>query len=405
MTKLPPLAVLCSAAVLGIAGCTNRFDIDMRRSENGFATSDAARAPSATRPRPDARGIIAYPEYQVVVARPNDSVASVADRIGMSAQELARFNALTPETMLRGGEVLALPRALPGAVAPQSGGMGGGNTITVTTLAETAIARAEGVTAPASTTLAPTPVATQPASAQPTRHRVVRGETAFTIARLYNVSARDLADWNGLDPEMRVREGQTLLIPVAQGTPPTPPFRPASEPAPQPVTQPGSGSPTPVPPSASAPLPPPAAPVQQQQAAAAQTAPASPNLAQERTTASAPAPTSFQMPVDGRIIRAYAPGRNEGIGIAAPAGTNVRAAAAGTVAAITRTTGNVTIMVIRHDGGLLSVYANIDNLSVAKDARVTRGQTIAKVAAGDPSFLHFEVRRGQESVDPMRFLQ
>lgn len=111
------------------------------------------------------------------------------------------------------------------------------------------------------------------------------------------------------------------------------------------------------------------------------------------------------MPVDGRIIRAYSPGRNEGIGIAASAGTNVRAAAAGTVAAITRTTGNVNIMVIRHDDGLLTVYANIDSLNVAKDARVSQGQTIGKVAAGDPSFLHFEVRRGQESVDPMRFLQ
>jgi murein DD-endopeptidase MepM/ murein hydrolase activator NlpD len=399
MTKRSPLAVLCSAAILGLAGCTNGFDIDMRSSENGFTTSDAARAPAASRPSPDARGIIAYPDYQVVVARPNDSVASVADRIGMSAQELARFNALTPETMLRGGEVLALPRALPGGGAPLSGGAGGA--ITVTTLAETAIARAEGA-APLPTTQMPSPVVTQPASAQPTRHRVERGETAFTIARLYNVSARDLADWNGLDPEMRVREGQTLMIPVAQGTPP---FRPAAPAAPEPVTQPGTGSPTPVPPSASAPLPPPVAPAPQQQAAAAQAAPPSPNLAQERTAASAPAPTSFQMPVDGRIIRAYAPGRNEGIGIAAPAGTNVRAAAAGTVAAITRTTGNVTIMVIRHDGGLLSVYANIDNLSVAKDARVTRGQTIAKVAAGDPSFLHFEVRRGQESVDPMRFLQ
>ncbi len=400
MTKFPPLAVLCAAAGLGLAGCSNGFDIDLRSPEAGFTTSAAARAASAQRPAPDARGVIAYPDYQVVVARNGDTVAAVAERVGMSAQELARFNALTPETSLRSGEVLALPRAPMAPAAPAQPGA-----ISVTTLAETAIARAESGLPPAPSTPlpplpAPTPVATQPASAQPTRHKVVRGETAFTIARLYNVSARDLAEWNGLDPEMRVREGQTLLIPVAQAAAPTPPRA-----IPEPVTQPGAGSPTPVPPSASSPLPPPAPPAQQQQAAAAQAAPPSPNLAQERTAASAPAPTSFQMPVDGRIIRAYAPGRSDGIGIAASAGTTVRAAAAGRVAAITRTTRNVTVLVIIHDGGLVTVYANIDNLTVAKDARVTRGQPIAQVAAGDPSFLHFEVRRGQETVDPMRFLQ
>ena len=55
---------------------------------------------------------------------------------------------------------------------------------------------------------------------EPLRHQVTRGETAFTIARLYNVSAKDLADWNGLGPDFAVREGQYLLIPTAQRRPP-----------------------------------------------------------------------------------------------------------------------------------------------------------------------------------------
>jgi murein DD-endopeptidase MepM/ murein hydrolase activator NlpD len=46
----------------------------------------------------------------------------------------------------------------------------------------------------------------------------------------------------------------------------------------------------------------------------------------------------------------------------------------------------------------------MDNLTVQKDASVTRGQVIGKVRAGNPSFLHFEVRRGLQSVDPMDFL-
>ena len=109
-------------------------------------------------------------------------------------------------------------------------------------------------------------------------------------------------------------------------------------------------------------------------------------------------------PVQGGIIRAYAAGRNEGIDIGVPAGTSVKAAAAGTVAAVTTDTSGVAIVVLKHDGGLLTVYTNLEGLTVAKDASVSRGQVIGKVRAGDPSFLHFEVRRGLTSADPAEFL-
>jgi len=149
-------------------------------------------------------------------------------------------------------------------------------------------------------------------------------------------------------------------------------------------------------------MPAPAPPADVAAREAEQARPPSPDLAQERTQA--PATTAFAMPVDGRIIRAYAPGRNDGIGIAASAGSTVRAAQTGTVAAVTTTTTGVNILVLSHADNLLTVYANIDTLAVQKGARVSRGQSIAKVAAGDPSFLHFEVRNGQDSVDPMRYL-
>ncbi|MDD7970235.1 peptidoglycan DD-metalloendopeptidase family protein [Roseinatronobacter alkalisoli] len=385
------MTLFSGVALLALAACEG-FDPDLRSPNNGFTTSEAAREITGQRPRPDSRGVISYPDYQVVVARSGDTVATVANRVGMSDSELARFNALTPETTLRSGEVLALPRGSGATGTSASGG-----DIEISTLADSAISRAETGTGQGSS---PRPAATtQPAEAQPTRHVVQRGETAFIIARLYNVTPRALADWNGLDPEMRVREGQTLLIPVGQQQT----QQAAAAPRPEPTTTPpGSTSPAPPPPSASTPLPAPVPSADQARAEAQAATPPAPDLSQERTEASR---TTFVMPVDGRIIRAYAPGRNEGIGIAASAGANVRAAAAGTVAAITRTTGNVNIVVVRHDGGLLTVYANIDNLTVAKDARVSQGQNIGKVAAGDPSFVHFEVRRGQESVDPMRYLQ
>ena len=46
------------------------------------------------------------------------------------------------------------------------------------------------------------------------RHRVEAGETAYSIARLYGVSVTALASWNGLGPDLAVRENQELLIPI-----------------------------------------------------------------------------------------------------------------------------------------------------------------------------------------------
>ena len=87
-----------------------------------------------------------------------------------------------------------------------------------------------------------------------------------------------------------------------------------------------------------------------------------------------------------------------------PAGTTVNAAADGTVAAITQNTNGAEIIVVRHTGNILTVYVNVENLVVSKGDSVSQGQGIASVAAGSPSFLHFEVRDGLESVDPSDFL-
>jgi murein DD-endopeptidase MepM/ murein hydrolase activator NlpD len=170
-------------------------------------------------------------------------------------------------------------------------------------------------------------------------------------------------------------------------------------PDPDPVA-PGEGSATPVPPSASDPLPEDEAPAAEAQPEPEETP--APDLGAEQT---APASSAqMVMPVPGSIIRAYAPGRNEGIDIGAPAGTEVRAAAAGTVAAITTNTEGIQILVIRHAGDLLTVYTHLDGLTVARGTQVAQGQVVGRVRAGDPSFLHFEVRRGMQSLDPADFL-
>jgi lipoprotein NlpD len=363
-----------------LAGCVPaEFDFDMRPER--ISTRSAGEA--APRPAPDANGLITYDSYQMAVARRGDTVADVAARIGMPPEELARFNGRNPGDLLRPDEVLALPRRVdPGATGTD-----------ITAIASSAIAAAEA-RAPAGP--APGSSLTIQPGQEPVRHRIARGETAYSIARLYNVSVRSLAEWNGLGPDLTVREGQYLLIPVVIET--------GAAPAPVATTAPGESI-APLPPSAATPLPAPvvATTLPQQTSTAPTPAPAP-----AAAPAPSPAPQSaraarFAQPVTGDIIRPYGRG-NEGIDIAAPSGTAVRAAGDGEVAAITQDTDQIPILVVRHPDGLMTIYANITNIAVARGDRVTQGQRLADVGGGSPSFLHFEVRRGFEALDPTQFL-
>ena len=382
-------AALAGLSLLALAACQQGapggvgFDMDLRSLGDGFSTTEAAQRATAQRPQTDGRGVISYPNYQVAVAGRGDTVRSVAARVGVGADELARYNAVSADAPLNPGEVLALPGRV--AAAPATGITGGsiaGGPIDITTIASGAIDRAQ---VPAGTPAA----APAPTGAEPVRHRVVRGETVYTIARAYGVSVRSLADWNGLTGEMTVREGQYLLIPVVVAG--------VTQPA-NVTSAPGQGTATPTPPSASQPLP-------DERTAAASTPVATPPAPDLGGQTSASASAKFVMPVQGSIIRGYAPKKNDGIDISAAAGATVKAADAGTVAAITKDTDQVPILVIRHPNNLLTVYANIDGITVAKGATVARGQAIAKVRAGSPAFMHFEVRDGYDSVDPMKYLQ
>ncbi|MBV1903730.1 MAG: M23 family metallopeptidase, partial [Marinosulfonomonas sp.] len=101
----------------------------------------------------------------------------------------------------------------------------------------------------------------------------------------------------------------------------------------------------------------------------------------------------------------YSKGKNDGIDIGANAGTTVKAAASGTVALISHDTEQVPIVFLRHANNLVTIYAGVDRLTIQKGDKVKRGESIAKVRAASPSFLHFEVRKGMESVDPTELLK
>lgn len=381
-------ALISRAALLGgaltLAGCSD-FDIDLRN--NGANTSAAAQQATADLPSADDRGVISYPTYQVAVARRGDTVADVATRVGVSPDALAAHNAMEPGTPLRDGEILALhtrvsePSPATGSVT--TGPIQSPDEIDITSIAGGAIERASTGQPAVATTAEGTKVAVAP---EPIRHQVKRGETAYSISRTYGVSVSALAEWNGLGPQLELREGQYLLIPVTNQTAPAPADS---------TSLPGAASVLAAPPSAAAPLPEDEAP-----RATPVATPQSPDLAQDATASS-----ELAYPVNGPIMRGFEKKVNEGIDISASAGSPVKAAKSGTVAAITRDTDQVPILVIRHNDSLLTVYANIDDITVSKGDSVTRGQTIAKVRTGDPAFLHFEVREGFESVDPMSYLE
>lgn len=362
----------CGAvALLAMASCgaNGTFDPDLRGLIGGMDTAPAAAA-AAPRPAPDARGVISFAGGQVALAQAGDTPASVAARLGLQPAELAAHNALPTDAPLIPGAVLVLPRK----VATTGGPAAGGTTVVRDPFASQAAPATPAPTAPAA---APT--------ANPREHVVATGETAWAIARRYGVTVQDLAAWNGLPADMSLRVGQRLLVP-----------QPGQTPDRLATTAPGTGSPTPTPPSATRPLP------DETTTAAADPGPAAPQTDLGATRTAASSGGRFAMPVDGAIIRVYEKGRNDGIDIAAPAGTPVKAASGGQVAAITSDSSGTPIIVVRHDGDLMSVYTNLGDVAVTKGDTVGAGQALGQ--AGNDGFVHFEIRRGFESIDPERYL-
>jgi len=90
----PARILMTTAAVALLAGCAeqlNSLDFDLRDLGDGFDTSDAV-TNLPDRPRPDDRGIISYPNYQVALAQNGDTLRTLADRLGLDAVALASFN-------------------------------------------------------------------------------------------------------------------------------------------------------------------------------------------------------------------------------------------------------------------------------------------------------------------------
>ena len=108
------------------------------------------------------------------------------------------------------------------------------------------------------------------------------------------------------------------------------------------------------------------------------------------------------------MIQGFKAGGNDGINIAVPEGTAVKAAEDGVVAyAGSELKGYGNLVLVRHPNGFVSAYANNGSLDVKRGDTVKRGQTIAKSGqSGNVSSpqLHFELRKGAQPVDPATYL-
>jgi murein DD-endopeptidase MepM/ murein hydrolase activator NlpD len=121
---------------------------------------------------------------------------------------------------------------------------------------------------------------------------------------------------------------------------------------------------------------------------------------------------SFRWPVKGRVISGFGTrpdgGHNDGIDVAVPQGTSVKAAENGVVAySGNELKGYGNLVLIRHANNWVSAYANNEELLVKRGDKVRRGQIIAKAGAtggvSQPQ-VHFELRKGSRPVDPTKHM-
>ena len=244
--------------------------------------------------------------------------------------------------------------------------------------------------------------ASQTVAAAPAVHVVSRGDTLLSIARRNHIPVAELAKANGLAPAAPLKLGMKLTVPGAKTAAVAPPA---------PALQPLAAAAAAVPATKMAA----AAPESQQKARLAQatTTPEELSAPSSAKTAEATgALPSFRWPVRGRVITAYGAKTNgkvnDGINLAVPEGTPVKAADDGVVAySGNELKGYGNLVLIRHANGYVTAYAHASELLVKRGDTIKRGQVIAKSGqSGEVASpqLHFEIRKGSSPVDPLQFL-
>jgi len=232
-------------------------------------------------------------------------------------------------------------------------------------------------------------------------HIVAPGETLIAIARRHHMSLSALAHYNNIDPFTKLNVGDRVRVPAGN--------RRVAEnrvPAPVPVPAPHLTRPRTVEPKHVA-----SEPTQHVRLAKAEVHEQDNKNVTKMAEPAGGIPT-FRWPVRGRIIASFGQrpngAQNDGINLAVPEGTPIKAADDGVVAyAGNELKGYGNLVLIRHSDGYVSAYANASALLVKRGEAVKRGQVIARAGqTGNVTSpqLHFEIRKGSLPVDPMKYL-
>ncbi len=281
------------------------------------------------------------------IVQPGDTLRGIAGRTGAGSEAIARANGIAPPFVIVAGQRLHIP---------------GG------------------------------------------RYHLVRaGQTGIAIARAYGVPWSAIVEANELVDPYVLRAGQRVIIPDPRD------LRPHGEPGASSAGRPVS----------------PGDPLQLlvddivtggEPALASNARPARPST----STSHLPPPDlplaeparlsgGFAWPVDGTVVKRFGRGttgeRNDGIKIAVPLDTPVRAAADGVVAY----TGNGVaglggLVIVKHGDGWTTVYGHADKILVQRGQSVRQGQSIAlsgQTGFADRPELHFEMRKGRTPTDPL----
>jgi murein DD-endopeptidase MepM/ murein hydrolase activator NlpD len=285
-----------------------------------------------------------------------ETVESIARRHGIPASAIMQTNGIRDAAQVRPGQRLVIPRHVYGG----------------------------------------TQVAASPRAYGSSVHVVRSGETLMSISRRTGVSLTSLARANHLQTTSRLSVGDRITIPGGGQT------VASAHPAPKPQV--AQAQPAPLQKVASL------APVQ------------TANVAKEEqpkkvdTAVKAAEPTgaipSFRWPVRGRVIAGFGSKpngtQNDGINLAVPEGTPIKAADDGVVAyAGNELKGYGNLVLIRHSNGFVSAYAHASEIMVKRGDTIKRGQVIAHAGqTGNVTSpqLHFEIRKGSTPVDPTQYL-
>jgi murein DD-endopeptidase MepM/ murein hydrolase activator NlpD len=367
-----------------------------------------------------------------VVVGPGETLESVAHRHGVPLKAIMEANGIKNPAMVLAGQRLVIPRytvdsqgaklahaAAPRTVAPPPAHMAAvpAAVMPAATPARPAALPAAAPRAAAAPAAAAASNAGLPASAPvgagqtllptPPVHTVASGDTLGRIAHQYHVKIKDLTIANGIQPDTRLEIGMKITVPVK--TVASPAKRVAASPALAGVAPGAAGGKLAGVAPKSTPIPGKAVVAEVQTGARVATA--------TESGAEQPGPgilggPAFRWPLRGRVVNNFGAkvngAANDGIDLAVPEGTAVRAAEDGVVAyAGNELKGYGNLVLVRHANGYVTAYANASELLVKRNDQIHKGQVIAKSGqsgtATNPQ-LHFEIRKNSAPVDPMQYL-